>query len=114
MEKQRHDGSGGTPKQMGGPRTYKMSFPEKEVPRRCPVTGCPGDLATWTVMWVHFIHRHVQNTVVMLEEGSLPLPWFPRCDLLVSRKVLNGRHLGTIHCRMETERKRRRLAEAEI
>ena len=50
----------------------------------------------------------------MLEEGNLPLPRCPRCNLQVSRKALNGRHLGTIQCRQGTDRKRRRLAEAEM
>ena len=60
------------------------------------------------------MHRHVHDTVVILEEGNLPLPRCPRCDLQVSRKALNGRHLGTSQCRMGTECKRRRLAEAEM
>ena len=47
-------------------------------------------------MQVHFVHRHVHDTVVILEEGNLPLPWCPRCDLQVTRKALNGRHLGTL------------------
>ena len=65
-------------------------------------------------MPVHFVHRHVHDTVVMLEEGNLPLPRCPQWDLRVSRKALNGRHLGTSQCRTGTERKRIRLAEAEI
>ena len=76
--------------------------------------GCPGMLATRAAMRVHFLHRHVNNTVMLLEEGNLPLPRFPRCDLQVSRKALNGRHLGTSQCRTGTERKRQRLAEAEM
>ena len=64
-------------------------------------------------MRVHFVHRHVHDTVVMLEEGNLPLPCCPRCDLQVSRKALNGRHLGTLKCKKGAERKRRRLAETE-
>ena len=75
---------------------------------------CPGVLATLAAMRVHFVHRHVHNTVVILEEGNLPLPQCPQCDLQVSRKALNGRHLETSHCRTGTERKRRRLAEAEM
>ena len=90
-----------------------MSFSEKGGPRRCLVTGCPGALATRTAMRVKFVHRHVHDTVVMLEEGNLLLPWCPRCDLQVSRKVLNGRHLGTLQCKKGAERKRRRLAETE-
>ena len=73
--------------------------------------GCPGALATRTAMRVHFVHRHVQDIVVMLEEGKLPHPRCPRCDLQVPRKVLNGRHLGTAQCKKGAEQKRRRLAE---
>ena len=65
-------------------------------------------------MRVHFVHRHVHDTVVILEEVNPPLPRCPRCDLQVSRKALNGRHLGTSQCRTGTERNRRRLAEAEM
>ena len=28
--------------------------------------GCPGGIATRTAMRVHFVHRHVQDTVVVL------------------------------------------------
>ena len=59
------------------------------------------------------MHRHVHDTVVILEEGNPPLPRCPRCDLQVSRKSLNGRHLETNQCRTGAERKIRRLAAAE-
>ena len=75
--------------------------------------GCSGALATKTMMRVHFVHQHVQDTVVMLEEGNLPHPRCPRCDLKVPRKALNGRHLGTTQCKKGAERKRRRLEETE-
>ena len=91
-----------------------MHFPAKDGRRRCPVEGCPGVLATRAAMRVHFVHRHFHNTVVILEEGNLPLPRCPRCDLQVSRKALNGRHLGTSQCRTGMERKQQRLAEAEM
>ena len=71
-------------------------------------------LATRAVMRVHFVHRHVHNIVVILEEVNLPLPRFPRCDLLVSRRALNWRHLDTSQYRTGMERKWQRLAEAEM
>ena len=64
-------------------------------------------------MRVQFVHRHVQDTVVMLEEGNLPHPRCPRCDMQVPRKALNGLHLGTAQCAKGAERKRRRLAKTE-
>ena len=91
-----------------------MHFPAKGGRRRCPVERCPGVLEKRAAMRVHFAQRHVHNTVVILEEGNLPLPRCPRCDLQVSRKAFNGRHLGTSQCRAGTERNRRRLAEAEM
>ena len=75
--------------------------------------GFPGALATRTAMRVHLVHQHVQDTVVMLEEGNLPHPRCPWCDLQVPRKALNGRHLGTAQCKKGAEQKRRRLAEKE-
>ena len=69
--------------------------------------------ATRAAMRVHFLHRHVHDTVVILEEGNLPLPRCPRCDLRVPRRALNGRHLGTNQCRKGAERKIRSLAAAE-
>ena len=85
---------------------YKMDFPEKDGRRQCPVEGCPGVLETRAAMRVHFVHRHVHDTVVILEEGNLPLLRCPRWDLQVSRKALNGRHLGTSQWRTGTEWKR--------
>ena len=87
-----------TPQTEIGAKTYRMSFPTKGGPRRCPVEGCPGDLATRTAMWVHLVHRHVQDTVVMLEAGNFPHPRCVRCNMQVPRKALNVRHMGTAQC----------------
>ena len=51
------------PQTAGEPRLYKMSFPAKDGRRRCSVEGCPGVSATRAAMRVHFVHRHVHNTV---------------------------------------------------
>ena len=64
-------------------------------------------------MWMHFVHRHVQDIVVMLEEVNLHHSRCPRCDLQVPSKALNGRYLGTAQCKKGAERKWRRLAETE-
>ena len=90
------------PQTTGGPRIYKMNFP-KGSRRQCLVEVCPGVSETRAAMRVHFVHRHVHDTVVILEEVNLPLPRCPRCDLQVSRRALNGRHLGTNQCRTGTQ-----------
>ena len=50
-------------------RTSRIVFPTNAVPRPCPVEGWA---ATRKSMRVHFWHRHVWDTVVILEEGNLP------------------------------------------
>ena len=65
-------------------------------------------------MRVHFLHRHFLDTVVILEEENFPHPWCARCDMLVPQRVLNGRHLGTAQYKKGAERKRQRLAGAEM
>ena len=85
-----------------------MNFPTKGGRRQCPVEGCPGVSETRAAMRVHFLHKHVHNTVAVLDEGNLPLPRYPRCDLQVSRKALKGRHLETNHssCTVRSEERR--------
>ena len=64
-------------------------------------------------MRVHFVHQHVQDTVVVLEEENSPHPRCARCDMQVHRKALNGRHLGTAQCAKGEEQKRSQIAETE-
>ena len=49
-----------------GSWTFRMTFPAKGGPWSCPVKGCPGRVVTRTEMQVHFLHRHVLDTVVIL------------------------------------------------
>ena len=72
-----------------------------------------GKVARRTAMRVHFLHRHFLNTVVLMEEGNFPQPRCARCDILVPRRALNGRHPAMAQCARGEERKRQRLAEAE-
>ena len=64
-------------------------------------------------MRVQFWHRHVRDTVVILEEDNLPHKRFPLCDMLVPWKALNGTQQSTAQCTWGAERKRRRLAADE-
>ena len=100
-----------TPETGEEPQTYRMAFQSKGCPRICPMEGCPGRAATRTAMWVHFLHRHVRDTMVVLEEGTLPHPWCPQCNILVPWRTLNGIHPATAQCARGAERRRRKLAK---
>ena len=81
-------------KAVGGnnPRTYRMAFPEKSIPSPCPVEGCSGQASTQMAMRMHFWQWHFRDTMVILEEGNLPHPRCPLCDMLVPWRALNGTH----------------------
>ena len=65
-------------------------------------------------MQLHYLHLHVLDTVVMMEEVNLPYPRCTRCDMLVPRQALKGRHPSTAQYARGAERKRRRIAEVEM
>ena len=47
--------------------TYHMAFQTNGGPQSFSVEGCPGQAATRTAMRVNFLHRHVLDTMVILE-----------------------------------------------
>ena len=85
----------GTTSPGGEPRTYNMDYPTVGGPRNCHVKGCWGRAETRTSMRVHFFHRHVQDTVIILEEVNLTHPRCPWCEILVPWRALNRQHLTT-------------------
>ena len=56
------------------PQMYRMSFLDKGGKRSCSVVRCSGRAATKISMWVHFMHPHVLENVVILYKGNLPHP----------------------------------------
>ena len=107
------DGRGHRGGEGGKTQTYRLEFP-KGGATACPVEGCPVRAGTRTAMSVHFWRRHVRDTIIILEEGNPPHPICENCDMFVPWRVLNGRHKSATMCKRGAERKRRRLAEAEI
>ena len=65
-------------------------------------------------MRVHFFHQHVRDTVIILEEGNIPHPRCPRCDMLVPWRSLNRNHLDTAQCAKGVEGKRRQMAKENL
>ena len=54
--------------------TYHILFPWAACDIYCPVVVLPGRETSCSTLWVHFVYRRVQDTVVILEEWSQPLP----------------------------------------
>ena len=90
-----------TPSAVSGPQSYRMSFPAKGGPQKCPVEGCPWRVAPRTAMQVHFDHRHLLHPVVILAEGNFHHSRCAQCNMQVPHRALNGQHPGTVQCLKE-------------
>ena len=75
-------------------QTYRVSLPKRLLRLRCLVEGCLGWDSNRTNLQVHFAHCHVQDTILILYEGNRPYPLCPKCNMFVSHKALNGRHIA--------------------
>ena len=62
---------------------YRMSFLSAEVPQNFPVEGCRGWAETTAEIRVHLLHRHIRDTMVILEDENLPYPLLPHCYIMV-------------------------------
>ena len=82
----------GSPPPKGEPQMYRMSFSTVAGQRDCTVKGCKGREVTRIGLHVHFLHRHMRDTMVIREKGNLPHPRLPSCDMLVPWSALNGHH----------------------
>ena len=56
------------------------------------------------------LHQHVLDTVVILEEGNLTHPQCLQCNMLVTWRKMNGRHLATAQYARGAEQNMRQLA----
>ena len=91
-----------------------MSFLSVEVLRNGPVEGCRGWAATRAALRVNFLHRHIRDTMVILEDDKLHYPLCPRCYILVPWAPLNGQHTTIAQCAKGSERKRRWLMAEDL
>jgi len=92
------------------PAEHRISFPRYVSKVACPVEGCPGTATTRSNLRKHFAHRHFHDSLVILEEGSRPLPKCELCGMHVPRMALAAGHHRSQLCRDGAQRVRQRNA----
>ena len=80
---------------------------------RCLAEGYLGGMTNRTNLRVHFVHHHMRETIVILEEGKQPHSRLPKFDMFVLQQALNGRHPYIYLCRWGDEWKRLQPEEEE-
>jgi hypothetical protein len=72
------------------PLKYQVSFPLYCQSIACPVEGCTGKASTRANLWSHFMYKHLEDDIVMMEEGALPICLY--CGMITSYSSLASRH----------------------
>ena len=96
----RGEREGAPPPLWGGP-ILPVLFPKTYVAATMTGRGVPG----WSFKSDQLIGSLCapphKNKIVILEEGNRSYPRWPKCDMFVSHKALNGWHLATAVFRRE-------------
>ena len=74
---------------------YQVSFPKTVGLVECPSKGCRGRGTIQDNLRIHFVHRHVRDKIVILEEGNHLHPQLPNCDIFLPWLELDKRHSDT-------------------
>ena len=96
------------------PQQYNVSFPKTLSSCNCPVPECKGRARTRAGLRLHFMYRHPNDKIRILEEGSAPLPQCPHCGLHVTHLAMNRGHTNTYVCMKGRELLRRRAIAASF
>ena len=79
-------------------KTYRISNLWAARGIACLIKGCPGRKTIRSALRVLSVRRYVQDTLVILEDGSHPVPFCPKCYMFVSWRDINGKHQSTAMC----------------
>ena len=79
-------------------KAYLVSFPRIATAIHYPVEGCQFRDFNCTNLRIHLSHRHMRDTIIILEEGNCPHPCLPKCDMFIPWKALNWRHPSMEMC----------------
>ena len=74
------------------PQAYRISNPREAFDIACPVEGYPGRAMVRIAIQNYFLHRHMQDMLVVLEEGGHPLLLCPKIDKFSPCIALNEGH----------------------
>ena len=89
---------------------YRSVLLRKSPSIFCLVEGCPGRATNSPNLRIHFMHRHVEDTILILSEVAIPHPRCDQYDIFIPREALATGHLGTA---IWAEQKSRRIVSAD-
>jgi hypothetical protein len=93
------------------PLKYQVSFPLYCQSITCPMEGCTGKASTREHLRCHFMYKHLEDDIVIMEEGALPRCW--DCGMFTSYSSLAYPHKKSWQCKRGKELKYKRSITSE-
>ena len=90
----------------------QVDFPRMAPQIDCPVKGCPGRATNWPKIDMYFMHWHMEDTIFILNEGTISHPQCGQYNILILREPLEAGQFSTKICKRGAEQNNRRLADA--
>ena len=73
---------------------YRVALPRTDLSIKCTVEEFSGRANSIPNLWMNFMHWHAGDTIVILNEGTLPHPWRDQCAILILPESLAVGNLG--------------------
>ena len=89
---------------------YRVSLPWTATSTAFPVEGRPGVSTSPTYLHFQLVHRHVEDTLIILNKGMVFHYWRGQCGMFVTRETLVAGNLGNEFFRRGGNRNYRRIA----
>ena len=77
-------------------KEYWVAFLQTSTSRNLLVEGFSGGATSCTNLWLYFMHRHLEYTIVVLNKVPGPNPWYKQCDMFIPQKAMVTGNLDTI------------------
>jgi hypothetical protein len=91
--------------------SYQVSFTSRTPSVPCPVSRCPVRADNRGNLRWHFMYKHPQDRITIMEEGHTP--HCELCDMFIPAKTLACGHRSPVCCRRGQELKCKRAAQRE-
>ena len=65
--------------------------------------GCTGSSTIRTNLQLHYMHRHMEDIVVVINEGTVTHSRYEQCDMFIPQGKMEGGHLGPKICKIGDE-----------
>ena len=72
-----------------------VDFPQMNTSINFLVEGCPRRETSRTNLQLHYMHRNLEETIVILNKGPCPHPCCNQCNIFIPQDAMLARYLST-------------------